>query len=133
MPDTPHHARRITFADTDAAGVAHFSRLAVIVEEAIHNLFQARGIPVHNSTTAWPVVSLHIDYSAPLRFGDEVQLLIYPEKIGSSSLTWGFKALKSGANGPAFHGTLTQCHLNPATGCPTPIPDQTRTLLPRTS
>jgi acyl-CoA thioesterase FadM len=131
MPDLPFTPleRPITFADTDAAGVAHFSRLAVIVEEAIHRLFQSRDIPVHDATTAWPIVSLHIDFAAPLRFGDTVHLHLRPEKIGSTSLTWRFEAIKPLNESPTFSGTLTQCHLNPATGTPAPIPDQYRTLL----
>ncbi len=131
MPDLPFTPleRRITFADTDAAGVAHFSRLAVIVEEAIHSLFQSHGIPVQDSTTAWPIVSLHIDFAAPLRFGDTVIVHLHPEKIGSTSLTWRFEAIKPSNQSPAFMGTLTQCHLNPATGTPAPVPDHYRPLL----
>lgn len=131
MPDLPLAPleRRITFADTDAAGVAHFSRLAVIVEEAIHSCFQSYGIPVLDATTAWPIVSLHIDFAAPLRFGDTIHLHLSPEKIGNTSLTWRFKAIKPSNQSRAFMGTLTQCHLNPATGTPAPVPDHYRTLL----
>ncbi len=121
--------RRITFADTDAAGVAHFSKSAVIVEEAIHAFFQNSGIPILDSSTAWPIVSLQIDYSAPLKFGDLVQIALKPEKIGSSSITWNFMAAKKGTTSPALQGTLIQCHLNPATGSPSPIPEPIRILL----
>jgi acyl-CoA thioesterase FadM len=123
------HERRITFADTDAAGVAHFSRLASIVEEAIHAFFLKREIPVFDASTAWPIVSLVINYSAPLKFGDHVRIVLAVQKIGASSLTWAFEVYKTGCDTPAFHGTLTQCHLTPETGRPAVITDQVRALL----
>lgn len=126
---SPTHERLITFADTDAAGVAHFSRLASIVEEGIHAFFLKCGIPVLDDTTAWPIVSLHIDYAAPLKFGDHVRIDLRVQKIGGASLTWEFNAQKTGHDTPAFQGTLTQCHLAPDTGRPSVIPDRIRALL----
>ena len=131
MLDQPAHiyARRITFADTDAAGVAHFSRLATIVEEAIHAFFLKCGIPVLDDSAAWPIVSLHIDYTAPLKFGDHVRIELRVQKIGGASLAWAFEAHKTGVDSPAFHGTLTQCHVAPDTGRPIVIPDRIRAFL----
>lgn len=133
MPTTsiPPYERKITFAETDAAGVAHFSKLAVLVEEAIHSHFQQRGIAVIDPMTAWPIVSLHIDYKSPLRFGDKARIHLNLEKAGTASLTWTFEAhsTQEEATPPAFKGTLTQCHLDPASGSPTPIPEKIQILL----
>lgn len=133
MPTTsiPPYERQITFAETDAAGVAHFSKLAVLVEEAIHFHFQQRGIAVLDPMTAWPIVSLHIDYKSPLRFGDKARIHLTLEKTGSASLTWAFEAHSNQElpATPAFKGTLTQCHLDPASGSPAPIPEKILILL----
>jgi acyl-CoA thioesterase FadM len=127
----PPLERAITFAETDAAGVAHFSRLAVIAEEAIHTRLKQLGIPVIDPNTAWPIVSLHIDYTAPLKFGDTVQLHLHPPKTGTTSITWNFEAFKPAGQKriAVFHGTLTQCHLSPHSGKPTALPQAFRTLL----
>ena len=133
MPTTsiPPYERKITFAETDAAGVAHFSKLAVLVEEAIHSHFQQLGIPVLDPMTAWPIVSLHIDYKSPFRFGDKARIHLNLEKTGTASLTWAFEAhsTQDRKAPPAFKGTLTQCHLYPASGSPTPIPEKIQSLL----
>ncbi|MFM8765188.1 MAG: acyl-CoA thioesterase [Spartobacteria bacterium] len=127
-PATHVYRRNIRFADTDAAGVAHFSRLLAIVEEAIHDFFQIRGVPILDAANAWPVVSIHADYSAGCRFQDEITVSLSIEKIGTSSLGFSFTAAK--ADGTAcFGGKATLCHIDPALHAPAPIPAKTRDAL----
>lgn len=130
MPTPAIHVyrRSIRFADTDAAGVAHFSRLLVIIEEAVHDFFQIRGVPILDAATAWPVVSIHADYSAGCRFQDEITVALSVDMIGTSSLGFSFAVAK--ANGTAcFGGKATLCHINPALHAPAPIPAKTRNAL----
>ena len=130
MPASATHIyrRHIRFADTDAAGVAHFSRLLVIIEEAVHDFFQSRGLPILDAATAWPVVSIHADYSAGCRFQDEITVSLRVDKIGTSSLGFSFTAAK--ADGIAcFGGKVTLCHIDPALSAPAPIPAKTRDAL----
>ena len=130
MPAPAIHVyrRSIRFAETDAAGVAHFSRLLVIIEEAVHDFFQSRGVPILDAATAWPVVSIHADYSAGCRFQDEITVALSVNMIGTSSLGFSFTAAK--ANGTAcFGGKATLCHIDPALHAPAPIPAKTRNAL----
>jgi len=130
MPAPAIHVyrRSIRFAETDAAGVAHFSRLLVIIEEAVHDFFQSRGLPILDAATAWPVVSIHADYSAGCRFQDEITVALSVDMIGTSSLGFSFTAAK--ANGTAcFGGKATLCHIDPALHAPAPIPAKTRNAL----
>jgi YbgC/YbaW family acyl-CoA thioester hydrolase len=130
MPASAIHVyrRSIRFADTDAAGVAHFSRLLVIVEEAVHDFFQSKGLPILDAATAWPVVSIHADYSAACRFQDEITVSLSMDKIGTSSLGFSFTAAK--ADGTAcFGGKATLCHIDPSLNAPAPIPSKTRNAL----
>jgi acyl-CoA thioesterase FadM len=39
---------------------------------------------------AWPRVAVSCDYLAPARFGDELGIRLTIERLGSSSLTYGF-------------------------------------------
>jgi acyl-CoA thioesterase FadM len=130
MPTSATHdyRRSIRFADTDAAGVAHFSRLLVIVEEAVHDFFQSRGLPILDAANAWPFVSIHADYSAGCRFQDEITVSLSMDKIGTSSLGISFAAAK--ADGTAcFGGKATLCHIDPTLSAPAPIPEKTRNAL----
>jgi YbgC/YbaW family acyl-CoA thioester hydrolase len=127
-PTTHSYRRLIRFADTDAAGVAHFSRLLVIVEEALHDFFQHRGVSILDEASAWPFVSIHADYKAGCRFGDEIIVAFSLSQMRTSSLTVSFEATRKG--GPlCFCGTATLCHVNPSKNTPTPIPTKTRDAL----
>ena len=66
----PYH-RRIQFAETDMAGIVHFSRYFRFMEEAEHALWRAAGLSIAEPTHGWPRVAAAFDYKRPLRFEDE--------------------------------------------------------------
>ncbi|MFM8364287.1 MAG: acyl-CoA thioesterase [Verrucomicrobiota bacterium] len=118
------YRRRVEFSDTDAAGVAHFSRLLAMVEEATHDFFRKHSIPVLSESDGWPVVGLQVDFRAPCRFGDELEVLLSGFSPGESSLTFDFEAQFAGSR--ILTGRATICHISPATGRPIPIPESIR-------
>lgn len=89
------YQRHVAFADTDAAGVVHFSRLLCYVEEAEHALLTELGIPVMGEG-GWPRVQVECTYFAPLSPGDDVEVILIPDKIGNSSVCWNFTVLRDG-------------------------------------
>jgi YbgC/YbaW family acyl-CoA thioester hydrolase len=126
-PATHTYRRRVEFADTDAAGVAHFSRLLAMVEEAEHDFFRENSWPVLSKESAWPVVGLRVDYSAPCRFGDEIEIRLFEFAPGDCSLAYSFEATIAGK--PVFSGRATLCHISPETARPAPIPSEIPALL----
>lgn len=56
--------RQVAFHDTDASGVAHFSRLLCLVEEVEHEYLRSRGVEVLSPDCGWPRVHVEADYSA---------------------------------------------------------------------
>jgi YbgC/YbaW family acyl-CoA thioester hydrolase len=119
-PAAHTYSRRVAFADTDAAGVAHFSRLLAMVEEASHDFFRQQSWPIFSMESAWPVVGLRVDYTAPCRFGDEIDIRLFEFAPGECSLAYSFEAAI--ADKPVFSGRATLCHISPETARPTPIP-----------
>ncbi len=83
------YKRQVHFADTDAAGVVHFSRLLCYAEEAEHDLLAKLNIPLLGAG-GWPRVHIDCDYLAPVRMGDVVEVTISPENIGRCSVKWVF-------------------------------------------
>lgn len=83
------YQRRVSFADTDAAGVVHFSRLLCYAEEAEHDLLSSLAIPLLGGG-GWPRVNVSCDYLAPARLGDTVEVSISPVELGKSSVLWRF-------------------------------------------
>lgn len=74
------YRRRVEFADTDAAGVVHFSALFRFVEEAEHAFYRSLG----STAFAWrdaalvgmPRVHASLDFLSPARYGDELEVAL---------------------------------------------------------
>lgn len=97
---------RAQFADTDAAGIVHFSTMFLWVEATEEALFRELGIPFLRQeggrTSGFPRVRVECDYLAPVHRGDLVSVALTPAEIGDKRLAWSFKATADGrhvANG----------------------------------
>ena len=93
-------ARRVQFAETDMAGVLHFSNYFRYMEEVEHAFWRSLGrsvvTPEGLHTMSWPRVSVSCEYFSPARFEDEVTLLFRLTHIGSRSLTYEVDFLREG-------------------------------------
>ncbi len=85
-----HYQRRVSFSDTDAAGVVHFSRILCYVEEAEHLFLESLSIPLLENG-GWPRVDVQCSYTAPIMPADTVEVMISPEQLGESSIVWRFQ------------------------------------------
>lgn len=89
--------RRVEFSDTDMAGIVHFSRLIVFMENAEHAFIEALGVGASVSMEhdggeiGWPRVSVHCDFVSPARFHDTVDIRVVVLHKGNSSVTYGFE------------------------------------------
>lgn len=77
--------KRVEFAETDAAGILHFSNYFRFMELTEHAFFRSLGLSVHEGTRpkiGWPRVHVKCDYHKPLNFEDlvEIQLLVKSKK-----------------------------------------------------
>lgn len=90
MPAEYSILRRIQFAETDMAGVLHFSNYFRLMEEVEHEFWRSLGLTVYMRKSSphisWPRVSVQCEYLAPLRFEDEVRLRLAVTKVGGKSL-----------------------------------------------
>jgi len=120
--------RRVEWADTDMAGIAHFARFLVFMETAEHGFREALGFPLGADSTngaslGWPRVSATCDYRSPLRFGDEVEITTRVVEMGTSSLTFGFTFHHGGRVVAEGRMTSVCCRLEPELR-PVPIPER---------
>ena len=77
--------RQVAFHDTDASGVAHFTRLLCLVEEVEHEYLRSQGLEVLSPDCGWPRVHVEVDYAIELSLG----------AVGTSSLEWKFAVFHS--------------------------------------
>jgi 4-hydroxybenzoyl-CoA thioesterase/acyl-CoA thioester hydrolase len=89
-----HHSikRRIQFHDTDMAGVVHFSNYFRMMEEVEHAFFRSLGLSIVMTHEAleigWPRVAASCEYFGPLKFEDEVELIMSVTKVGEKSFNY---------------------------------------------
>jgi len=84
------YKRRVQFADTDLAGVVHFSWIARYLEEAEHALWRNAGLSIvpADSPVSFPRVALSIEFKAPLFFEDEFEVHVRLTGVSKRSLTY---------------------------------------------
>jgi acyl-CoA thioester hydrolase len=105
------YPRRSTFAESDAAGVIHFSRIACYVEEAEHAWLESKGFPIalEEGALAWPRVAFQASFQQPIRPGQPLQVELNLSAQGRSSLTWFWRILQSGGTVAAEGSMKTVC------------------------
>lgn len=85
------YRRRVEFAETDQAGIAHFSVFFRYMEEAEHALWRAAGMSIAPQGQAgWARVAAAFDFKAPLRFEDEFDIVVEIAETSRRKLRWAF-------------------------------------------
>jgi YbgC/YbaW family acyl-CoA thioester hydrolase len=89
-PSEYRYRRRVQFADTDLAGVVHFSWIARYMEEAEHALWREAGLSIvpPGSPLGYPRVAMAIDFKAPLFFEDEFEVHVRLTSVSKRTLTY---------------------------------------------
>ncbi|MGH9374458.1 MAG: acyl-CoA thioesterase [Vicinamibacterales bacterium] len=82
------YRRRVQFAETDLAGIVHFSCLFRYMEEAEHALWRAAGLSVAGPAgdLGWPRVGAAFEFRSPLRFEEEFEVLVRLAEVKRRSL-----------------------------------------------
>ncbi len=90
--------RLVEFGDTDMAGIVHFANFFRFMEAAEHAFLRHRGLSVllefGGEKFGLPRVAASCDYLRPAHFGDELEITVAVQKLGRSSLTYGFEFFK---------------------------------------
>jgi YbgC/YbaW family acyl-CoA thioester hydrolase len=92
--------RRVEFADTDMAGIAHFANFFRWMEAAEVDFLRARGIsvtmPWEGQRLGFPRVAASCDFARPVRFLDEIDITVRVQRIGRKSVSYSFEFFKEG-------------------------------------
>jgi YbgC/YbaW family acyl-CoA thioester hydrolase len=134
MPYEFKLTRRIEFAETDMAGIVHFSNFFKMMEATEHAFFRSLGLTIHEhdpvNTTGWPRVSASCDYRAPLRFEEEVEIHLLVAEMRTRSIRYQFVFRKVADRTEVARGSVTAvcAAVDKSTGklAAIPIPDAIR-------
>jgi len=95
---------RVQFAETDLAGIAHFSNFFRYMEETEHEFLRSLGLSVHaeidGRLVSWPRVKAECSFSAPLRFEDEFEVHLAVAAKQRASVDYEFRFSKQ--DGPTI-------------------------------
>jgi acyl-CoA thioester hydrolase len=87
-------SRRVEFADTDLAGIAHFANFFRYMESAEVDFLHALGLSVRldldGQRLGFPRVSASCDYLRPVTFEDVLEIEVRLDKLGRKSVTFAF-------------------------------------------
>ncbi len=112
--------RRVEFADTDMAGIAHFANFFRWLESAEVDFLASRGLTVdlgwEGRKLGFPRVSVSCDFFKPVTFMDVVEIAVRLERLGGKSVTYAFEFSKGGE--PVARGRITSvcCLMAPGHG-----------------
>jgi len=88
--------RRVEFADTDMAGLIHFTTFFRMMESVEHEFLRSLGTSVverddDGVAIGWPRRETECEFHSPALFEDELEVEITVERMGRSSLTLGYE------------------------------------------
>jgi YbgC/YbaW family acyl-CoA thioester hydrolase len=108
VPLSEHrYTRRVQFAETDLAGMVHFSWYLRYMEEAEHAMWREAGLSIvpPDADIGFPRVAASIDFHAPLRFEDVFDVWIRIDAI--TRRTFRYAAEISRGDTKIASGTMT--------------------------
>jgi len=90
------HKRRVEFAETDLAGIVHFSAIFRYMEEAEHAMWREAGLSIadRDSDLSWPRVSAACEFRNPLFFEDEFEVWVRLAAARTRALDYEFTIVR---------------------------------------
>ena len=133
MSDGFIYHRRISFAETDMAGVLHFANYFRFMEEAEHAFWRAVGEGVISEQDgcriSWPRVSTRCEYFAPVHFEDELDLVLRVVDLGDRSVTFEIEFRREGRRVASGQIKAVCCATRDGAFQPAPMPKSLRKKL----
>ena len=112
---------RVAWVDTDAGGRIHFTAAFRWAEAAETALGRKLGLLAEWSDL--PRRAVEAEYLHVLRFEDEIEVELRPERVGGTSVTYAWEIRREGE--VCIRGRHTAVHVG-ADGRPAPLPDEMR-------
>ena len=90
------YRRRVQFAETDLAGIVHFSMMFRYMEEAEHALWRAAGLTIAapGSDIGWPRLAAECQFRSRLYFEEEFDVLVRIAEVKTRTLEYEFTILR---------------------------------------
>jgi acyl-CoA thioester hydrolase len=125
---------RVSWADTDAAQVVHFSNYFRFFEKTEEEFYRHLGFTfkdVHDKGLWFPRVETFCQYKKPAKFNDLLEVELTIEDLGEKSLRYGFKVFNKESAVLLANGYMVVVAADKRTGKATQIPTEITEKLKR--
>jgi len=119
---------RVWFSDTDAQGVVYYGRYLPYFDYARTEYHRHLG-PVDAGDAEFVMRAANVEYHAPARFDDLLEVFIRVERIGTSSMTYDHAAYRLEDDTLMVTAKQVIVLVRRDDRRPTPIPDGMRDLI----
>ena len=107
MPYEHTSTRRVEFSETDMAGLVHFSNFFKYMETAERDFFEAAGVDLIRTQpgelVGWPRARAECKFSAPLRFGDTIDIHLAVKSVKDRAIDYQFRIFRRNEDGSRTH------------------------------
>src|SRR5207302_1005831 len=114
---------RVGFSDTDAQGIVYYGRYMPYFDLARVEYHRNLDLLAVAGEQEFVMRAMSIEYLAPARFDDEIEVCCRVARIGRTSVTYEFAAYKCDDDLLMVTATQTLVLVGHADRRPTPIPD----------
>ena len=120
MPHEFTHKRTVEFAETDMAGIVHFSNFFRYMEATEHAFFASLGLDLHAESegrmSGWVRVHASCDYRAPVRNRDPLSIHLTVIEKTSKSLRYRCVFRVDGSDQDVARGEMKVVYVSKARG-----------------
>ena len=90
------YQRRVQFAETDLAGIVHFSEMFRYMEEAEHAMWRHAGVTIaeRGSDLGWPRLNAALEFRNPLRFEEEFEVWVRIGELKTRTIEYEFTIVR---------------------------------------
>jgi acyl-CoA thioester hydrolase len=118
---------RVGFSDTDAQGIVYYGRYNPYFDLARVEYLRSLGFLHRDVGGEFVMRANDVEYFAPARFDDELEIHIRVATLGRTSMTYEFAAYKTPEETLLVTAHQTLVFIDRETRRPVPIPDEYRT------
>jgi acyl-CoA thioester hydrolase len=109
---------RVYWEDTDGGGIVYYANYLRYLERSRTEWLRARGHSqrelARDAGILFTVVSIRVDYRAPARLDDELQITCEPQPEGAASLRFVQRIYRAGAALARSHNLLVEANVRVA-------------------
>ena len=128
--------QKIRFDDVDGAGIVYYPQFFHLCHAAFEDFFDSAApvsYPqlVRERRMGFPTVAIESSFSAPLVYGDVAVVELTVERMGRSSVTFGYQIRRKRDGVLCFRARVTTVLVSVDTMRPVPLSDEHRSLFER--